>query len=151
MNEVDFEERNDIKFENNPTRSEERDELRQLLAERTDAFLAAGGQVQEVGHRMTSTPQKFVVAPAKATPLERLVGKPKPARAQPLPKPYTAQAKGQRQPAAPLLPTDQLAARLMAQAALGASPAAAAKAINITEKQARQIARDFHITFTRQR
>ncbi|MCY1302213.1 hypothetical protein D9M70_518590 [compost metagenome] len=52
---------------------------------------------------------------------------------------------------AELLPGEQLAARLMVQAALGASPKSAAKAIGITEKHARQIARDFRITFTRQR
>lgn len=148
---MDFEEHNDTKFENNPTRSDERDELRQLLADRTEAFLAAGGRVQEVGHRMSEPSRKFTVSPAKATPLERLLGKPKTSAAQPLPKTVIAQVKGQRQPATPLLPAEQLAARLMAQAALGASPSAAAKAMRITEKQARQIARDFNIKFTRQR
>lgn len=148
---MDFEDRKEIKFENNPTRSDERDELRQLLAEQTDAFLAAGGQVQQVGHQMREPSNKFTVSPAKATPLERLLGKPKATRPQALPKPLTAQARPQRSQPTPLLPADQLAARLMAQAALGASPSAAAKAIGITEKQARQIARDFNITFTRQR
>ncbi|WP_110995461.1 hypothetical protein [Pseudomonas sichuanensis] len=148
---MDFEDRKEIKFENNPTRSEERDELRQLLADRTEAFIAAGGQVQQVGHQMREPSNKFTVSPAKATPLERLLGKPTTTRPQAMPKPLTAQAKPQRPQPAQLLPTDQLAARLMAQAALGASPSAAAKAIGITEKQARQIARDFHINFTRQR
>lgn len=148
---VDFEGHNEIKFENSPTRSDERDELRQLLADRTEAFIAAGGRVQEVGHKMSEPSRKFTVSPAKATPLERLLGKPVASAAQGLPKPLTAKANGQRQPAAPLLPVDQLAARLIAQAALGASPEAAAKAIRITEKQARQIARDFNIKFARQR
>lgn len=148
---MDFDERKEIKFENNPTRSEERDELRELLAERTEAFLAAGGQVQEVGHQMREAPKKFIVSPAKVTPLDRLLGKSTATRPQAMPKPLTAQAKPQRNQPTPLLPADQLAARLMAQAALGASPSAAAIAIGITEKQARQIARDFNITFTRQR
>lgn len=145
---MDFEERKEIKFENNPTRSEERDELRKLLADRTEEFVAAGGKVQDVGHQMRETPRKFVVSPAR---VDRLLGKPKATRPQSMPKPLTAQAKPQRPQPAELLPAEQLAARLMAQAALGASPSAAAKAIGITEKHARQIARDFNITFTRQR
>lgn len=40
---------------------------------------------------------------------------------------------------------------LIVQAVLGASPKQAAQAVGIGEKQARQLARDFHIQFKRQR
>lgn len=46
---------------------------------------------------------------------------------------------------------EQLARRLQVQAALGATPAAAAAALGITEKRARQLAQDYRIEFKHQR
>lgn len=139
---------------------------RQRIADATAAFLARGGQVQQLGHAMQSTSPTFVINP-KTTPLfAHLFSAPE----QPL------KAKSEQKPSVPAKPEmeveqqqqaeqhqvvmkgrrpgmthAQLGARLLAQAALGASPSAAARAVGITEKQARQLARELRITFKRQR
>ena len=139
--------------------------MEQLTAE----FLAKGGQVQEVGFQMRDK-YTFVIDPTKSPVYSHLFVQPEtePLRAKALQKPVTALAepevtveqlqdeepeqlrateKGRRVG----LNSAQLAARLMVQAKLGAPPKVAAQTLGITEKHARQLARDFRITFTRQR
>lgn len=142
---------------------------RQRIAAATEAFLAKGGQIEQVGHQMQGTSPTFVINPTKTPVYAHLFVRPEgePLRAKPTVKPNTAPAKPEieaeasaveAKPAVPKradvvqeLRDVALASRLMVQAALGASPGIAARAIGITEKQARQVARDFNITFRRQR
>ncbi|MGK4344022.1 hypothetical protein ACSMFT_23200 [Ectopseudomonas oleovorans] len=142
---------------------------RQRIAAATEAFLAKGGQIEQVGHQMQATSPTFVINPTKTPVYAHLFVRPEDEtlRAKPVVKPITVPAKPavkaeapavEPKPAAPKR-TDvvqelrelSIAARLMVQAALGASPGIAARAIGINEKQARQVARDFNITFKRQR
>lgn len=142
---------------------------RQRIAAATEAFLAKGGKIDQVGHQMQVTSPTFVINPTKTPVYAHLYVRPEdePLRAKPAVKPITAPAKpevkveateAEPKPAAPKRPDVvqeprdvALASRLMVQAALGASPAIAAKVLGIDEKKARQVARDFHITFKRQR
>lgn len=135
---------------------------RQRIAAATEAFLAKGGKIEQVGHQMQAASPTFVINPKKTPVYAHLFVRPEeePLRAKPAVKPITAPAKPEIEaetpavepkPEAPKRPGVALASRLMVQAALGASPGVAARAIGITEKQARQVARDFHITFKRQR
>lgn len=110
---------------------------RQRIAAATEAFLAGGGKIEVVGHQMQAAGRAFVIDPKKTPVYAHLF--------VPGPEPVTNGA----QPAG--LAPQQLAARLMVQAALGSSPQEAARAIGISERQARQIARDFRIQFKRQR
>ncbi|HEY1029776.1 MAG TPA: hypothetical protein VGE28_19355 [Pseudomonas sp.] len=135
---------------------------RQRIAAATEAFLAKGGQIEQVGHQMQATSPTFVIKPTKTPVYAHLYVRPEdePLRAKPAVKPITAPAKPEvkaetpvveAKPAPPKRTDVALASRLMVQAALGASPAIAAKVLGIDEKQARQVARDFHIIFKRQR
>lgn len=140
---------------------------RQRLAEATEAFLAKGGQVQQVGYQMKNAPDLWVINAKKTPVYAHLFVRPEeePLRAKAKPAPVVVQAEPvqllQAELPAPQpvviksrragLTLGQLAARLMVQAGLGASPGEAAKAVGIGEKQARQIARDFRITFRKQR
>ncbi|MCY1286462.1 hypothetical protein D9M70_354360 [compost metagenome] len=138
----------EIWFEAHPNKSEEREALRQLLADRTHEFLAKGGQVHQVGFQMKDKPEVFVINARKTPVYAHLFQQPV---AEPQAKQLTAHAESEKEQPAELLPGEQLAARLMVQAALGASPRSAAKAVGITEKHARQIARDYRIKFSRER
>ncbi|MCY1314712.1 hypothetical protein D9M70_654080 [compost metagenome] len=89
----------------------------------------------------------FVISPSRSPVYAHLFEQPAAPEA-PAAKPVTARAEPEQVEPVELLP---LAARLMVQAALGANPAAAARALGITEKHARQIARDYSIKFQRQR
>ncbi|MDA8483616.1 hypothetical protein NNO07_11085 [Pseudomonas resinovorans] len=145
---MEIEEPTEIRFEAHPGNSEEREALRQLLAQRTEEFLAQGGQVEQVGFQMKDTPEVFVINPRKTPVYAHLFQQSETGSQE---KPLTAQAEPERELPVERLPGEQLAARLMVQAALGASPRSAAKAVGITEKHARQIARDYRIKFSRER
>lgn len=147
-----------------PVRSPYHEQERQRLEQLTEDFLAKGGAINQVGHQMKDELLPFVINPAKTPVYAHLYVQPEaePPRAKALSQPIIVLAKPeakveQLQPSpaeqqiAPEMTVAQRAARLMVQAALGASPGAAALAVGITEKQARQIARDYHITFKRQR
>ncbi|WP_281687596.1 hypothetical protein [Pseudomonas citronellolis] len=137
-----------------PLRSPYHEAERQRLEQLTADFLAKGGEVQQVGHQMRDK-YPFVID-ARRTPVyahlldqpaQPLVAKPtKTVEREP-----TAQAKPERKVPPALLDARTLAARLMVQAALGASPGRAARAVGICEKHARQLIRDFNIKFHRQR
>ncbi|PIA66343.1 hypothetical protein CDR19_25335 [Ectopseudomonas toyotomiensis] len=152
-----------------PIRSPYHDQERLNIAKATEEFLAKGGQIEQVGHQMQATSPTFVINPTRTPVYAHLFVRPEdePVRAKPAVKPNTAPAKPEIEAEAPAASPEQaaaprtdivqelrelsIAARLMVQAALGASPSIAARAIGISEKQARQVARDFHITFKRQR
>lgn len=136
-----------------PIRSPYHEAERQRIEQATAEFLAKGGQVHQVGFQMKEGPQAFVIDPKKTPVYAHLFEQPEaePLRAKPLPKLLTTQVMPEQEQPAELLPGEQLAARLMVQAALGASPRSAAKAVGITEKHARQIARDYRIQFSRER
>ena len=146
------------------------DRERQRIAEATAAFLAKGGQIEQVGHQMQDANPAFVINPRKTPVYAHLFVQPEAehprAKAQPMAAVAPAEPEievGRLQNEQPVqhqvverdrsagLTSPQLAARLMVQAKLGASPKAAAEAVGVTEKQARQLARDFRFTFTRQR
>ncbi|WP_312929126.1 hypothetical protein [Stutzerimonas nitrititolerans] len=152
-------------------RSIEHEKERERLAQLSEAFLAQGGKIQQVGHQMKERYGNFN-GQKKSPVYAHLVAQPEaePLRAKPLPQPNIVPAEPEvaapveqtheEQPVEhlvveksrrPGLTSQYLAARLMAKAALGAAPGSAAKAIGITEKHARQLARDFRITFKRQR
>ncbi|MDH1009329.1 hypothetical protein N5J43_07155 [Pseudomonas nicosulfuronedens] len=137
-----------------PIRSPFHEAERQRLEQLTAEFLAKGGEVQEVGHQMRDK-YTFVLNPSRSPVYAHLFEQPavplvaKPTR---LPeKEPTARAEPERKKAPALLDARTLAARLMVQAALDASPGQAAKAVGIGEKHARQLIRDFNIKFHRQR
>lgn len=152
-----------------PIRSPYHDQERLNIAKATEEFLAKGGQIEQVGHQMQASSPTFVINPTKTPVYAHLFVRPEdePVRAKPAVKPNTGPAKpemkaevpaAEPKPAAPKrtdvvqeLRDVALASRLMVQAALGASPGIAARAVGITEKQARQVARDFNIKFKRQR
>jgi len=118
-----------------PTRSPSRDKERERLAQLTQAFLDAGGKIEQVGHRMKDR-YAFIVRTRKSPP-----------EAEPM---APLQAELGSPDAAPEMSARQLSARLMAQAALGASPGAAAHILGISEQRALQLAREYRITFKRQ-
>ncbi|SNT07158.1 hypothetical protein [Pseudomonas segetis] len=153
-----------------PLHSTEQDAERLRLELATEAFLAKGGKVKQVGHQMRDELLPFVINPASTPVYSHLFVKPETeqVQAKPMPKPSAVSVKPPVmaevlqplrvegrivEPKTPRaeLTAQQIAARLMAQAALGASPSTAADIIGITEKHARQVARDFHIIFKRQR
>lgn len=137
-----------------PIRSPYHEDERQRLEQLTSEFLAKGGEIQQVGHQMLDK-YPFVIAASRTPVYAHLVGQ----SAEPLVAVPTngierepnAKAKPDRPLPAALLDARTLAARLMVQAALGASPGQAAQAVGIGEKHARQLIRDFNIKFKRQR
>lgn len=138
---------------------------RQRIADATAAFLAKGGQIEQVGHQMQDANPAFVINPRKTPVYAHLFVQPEtePLRAKFQPVATVALAEAEIEVEQPAqhqvvekarcsgLSPAQLAARLMVQAKLGASPKVAAEAVGIPEKQARQLARDFRFTFPRQR
>lgn len=130
-----------------PIRSPYHEAERQRLEQLTADFLATGGRIQEVGCQMRDK-YTFVIDPSRSPLYAHLFAQPEDRE---LPAPLTAQAEPESALPAELMPAEQLASRLMVQAALGASPKAAADAVGISEKHARQLARDFHIKFQCQR
>lgn len=122
---------------------------RQRLADATAAFLASGGQVQQVGFQMKAAPETFVINAKKTPVYAHLFVRPddEPLCVKPEPKPVPQHVTDAIQE----LRRTSLSVRLMVQATLGATPAQAARSVGIPEKRARQIARDHNIKFKRQR
>lgn len=133
-----------------PIRSPYHEAERQRLEQLTAEFLAKGGQVQQVGHQMREK-YPFVIDARRTPVYAHLLDQPGEQPRKPVEQQPTAQAKPERQLPPGLLDARTLAARLMVQAALGATPGQAAKAVGIGEKHARQLTRDFNIQFQRQR
>lgn len=136
-----------------PLHSTLQDAERQRLEQATQAFLAKGGQIDQVGYQMSSAPANFVIN-AERTPVYAHLFQP---AAQPvlqrLPEPEQQQQPAAVEPA-PASAEDievKQAALVMAAAALGDSPKWIAKKLHMTEKRVRQLARDYHISFRAQR
>lgn len=128
-----------------PMHSPQHNTERANLARQTAEFLARGGKVQQVGHRMSSAPATFTINPERSPVFAHLfapVALKAVPPAQVLPERTTELAQTDEQ---------KLAALVMADAALGNSPKWIAKKHHMTEKRVRQIARDYHITFHVQR
>lgn len=117
-----------------PIHSPQHDIERANLDRLTAAFLKGGGVVQQVGHQMSSAPATFTINPERSPVYAHLFA------------PVTAP-----EIVASAQDTDQHAALIMADAAMGNSPKWIARKHHMSEKQVRQIARDYHITFHAQR
>lgn len=146
---------------------------RTRIEEATRAFLAKGGEIRQVGFRMSDQAPLFVIDP-KRTPVYAHLFEATAVLAEalspdPEPLPVTAAAAAPPPAPAPTPPmspapadpeptqepvkakVNGLAVRVMVQASLGATPKETAKVLGISEKSVRQLARDYHITFKRQR
>ncbi|WP_338741597.1 MULTISPECIES: hypothetical protein [unclassified Pseudomonas] len=113
--------------------------LERLTAE----FLMRGGKVQKVGHQMSSAPATFTINPERSPVYAHLF-----ASSAPVAVPEAvAPADAEGSPPG----TDRDAALIMADAAMGNSPKWIARKHHMSEKHVRQVARDYHITFHKQR
>ncbi len=121
-----------------PLHSPQHDAERDNLSRLTAAFLADGGQIEQIGHRMSNAPVTFSINPERSPVYAHLFTPAAPAATP--------------EPALAADASDQQAASLiMAAATLGDSPQWIARKLHMTEKQVRQIARDYQITFHKQR
>ncbi|MDW3715326.1 hypothetical protein PSGK_31850 [Pseudomonas solani] len=111
------------------------------LAKMTEAFLASGGTVEQVGFQMSEKPKTFVINPhVPLTPEQRAEPVP------PVDESICVEFAEKR-----LTGDDRLAALVLAEAALGHPPKRIAFRLGMTEKRVRQLARQYHIKFQRQR
>jgi hypothetical protein len=146
----------DVRHDPLPTRAPHLEAESQRLEELTKQFLAEGGQIEQVGHQMKDKYPAFVICADRSPVYAHLFEQrpPAPKRAAPMPPPVPESA-----PAEPVVraavPADdgeiRLAGCLLAEATLGRPPRVAALHAGISEKQARQIARKYHIQFKTQR
>lgn len=126
-----------------PIHSPQRDIERTNLARQMAEFLERGGEVEQVGHKMSSVPATFTINPERSPVYAHLF-----APAAPVAAPEAlVPAEGE----GPFQDTDKHAALIMADAAMGNSPKWIARKHHMTEKYVRQVARDYHITFHKQR
>jgi hypothetical protein len=133
-----------------PLHSTVQDAERLRLEQATQAFLAKGGQIDQVGHQMSAAPTTFVINPER-TPVYAHLYQPPVVEPVRLPEPEPAAAPAKDEPASGDDLEVKQAALVMAAAALGDSPKWIAKKLHMTEKRVRQLARDYHINFRAQR
>lgn len=127
-----------------PIHSPQHDVERANLDRLTAEFLMRGGKVQEIGHKMSSAPATFTINPERSPVYAHLFA-PTAAPAAVHQAVIPAQVEGSHPD------TDRHAALIMADAVMGNSPKWIARKHHMTEKYVRQIARDYHITFHKQR
>lgn len=111
------------------------------LAKMTEAFLASGGIVEQVGFQMSEKPQTFVINPHVPLTVAQ--------RTEPVPpvdESICVEFAETR-----LTGDAKLAALVLAEATLGHAPKRIAFRLGLTEKRVRQLARQYHIKFQRQR
>ncbi|PHN60039.1 hypothetical protein AO268_24490 [Pseudomonas sp. ICMP 8385] len=125
-----------------PIHSPQRDIERANLERQMAEFLLRGGEIEQVGHKMSSAPATFTINPER-TPVYAHLFSPVPDATQEVMPP--AQIGG------PIPENNTHAALIMADAVLGNSPKWIARKHHMTEKYVRQVARDYHITFHTQR
>lgn len=126
-----------------PIHSPQHDIERANLERLTAEFLVRGGEVEQVGHKMSSAPATFSINPERSPVYAHLFA---PAAPVAVPEAVTpAEAEGT------FLGTSRDAALIMADAAMGNSPKWIARKHHMSEKHVRQVARDYHITFHTQR
>jgi hypothetical protein len=123
-----------------PQRSPQLEAEALRIEQATQAFLAKGGQVEQVGYQMSAAAATFVINPEKTPVYAHLFTA---AEAVALPAEPAAESASD-------VETKQ-AAQVMARAALGEPPKWIAKQLHMTEKRVRQLARDYHISFRAQR
>ncbi len=126
-----------------PIHSPQHDIERANLDRITAEFLMRGGKVQKVGHQMSRTPSMFTINPDLSPVYTPLFA---PSAHVAVPK-STAPAEVEGSSSG----TDRDAALIMADAAMGNSPKWIARKHHMSEKHVRQVARDYHITFHKQR
>lgn len=135
-----------------PLTSTVHDAERARIGQATQAFLAKGGEIEQIGYQMSDAPANFVINPER-TPVYAHLFQPPAAEPvqQPEPEPESEPAAVDQAPTeADDLEVKQ-AAQVMAAAALGDVPKWIAKKLHMTEKRVRQLARDYHISFRAQR
>ncbi|VXD04003.1 hypothetical protein [Pseudomonas sp. 9Ag] len=137
-----------------PARSPELEAESQRIAAATEAFLARGGEIEQVGAKMLDGPEPFVINPRR-TPVYAHLFKQSPtlsAFPAPIERPAVAAQPAAQMPEqgpspVPAAVSDaQLAGRVMAKAALGNPPKQIAAQLELTEKKVRQLCRDYNIT-----
>jgi hypothetical protein len=126
-----------------PMHSPQHDIERANLDRLTAEFLARGGKVQQIGHQMSSAPATFTINPERSLVYAHLFA--------PATSVATSEAVVPAEVDGPHVDVSKHAALIMADAALGNSPKWIARKHHMSEKYVRQIARDYHITFHKQR
>lgn len=136
-----------------PLHSTLQDAERLRIEQATQAFLAKGGQIDQVGFQMSDAPSNFVINPERTPVYAHLFQPPvvEPVVAEPVVQPEPEPAAAEPAPAAAEDVAVKQAALVMAAAALGDSPKWIAKKLHMTEKRVRQLARDYRINFRAQR
>lgn len=132
-----------------PLHSPLHDAARITLDQQTSEFLARGGQIEQVGFQMSSAPASFVINPERSPVYAHLFQPTVPAAA-----PEVLPAEATEIDITPVVtdcPKQRNASLVMAAAALGDSPKWIARKLHMTEKEVRQIGRDYRITFHKQR
>lgn len=126
-----------------PLQSPQHEIERANLERLTAAFLAAGGEIEQVGYRMSDAPATFTIN-AERSPVYAHLFAPAATSVDAIPVPNIQSDLDDR--------ADQKeAALVMAAAALGDAPNWIARKLHMSEKRVRQIARAYHITFHKQR
>lgn len=126
-----------------PMHSPQHDIERANLDRLTAEFLARGGKVQQIGHQMSSAPATFTINPERSPVYAHLFA--------PATSVATSEAVVPAEVDGSHDDVSKHAALIMADAALGNSPKWIARKHHMTEKYVRQVARDYHITFHKQR
>lgn len=126
-----------------PIHSPQHDTERANLDRLTAEFLKRGGEVQQVGHQMSSAPATFTINPERSPVYAHLFAPITSTAAQEALEPAKVDSSQ--------ADVGKHAALIMADAAMGNSPKWIARKHHMTEKYVRQVARDYHITFHSQR
>uniref|UniRef100_A0A6H1ZD25 Transcriptional regulator SutA RNAP-binding domain-containing protein n=1 Tax=viral metagenome TaxID=1070528 RepID=A0A6H1ZD25_9ZZZZ len=143
-----------------PSRSPELEAESQRIAAATEAFLARGGEIEQVGAKMLDGPAPFFINPRRTPVYAHLFEQSKALSA--FPAPLEAAPAVAAQPVAQVpeqvlaqipaavseapLSDAQLAGRVMAKAVLGNPPKRIGEQLNLSEKKVRQLCRDYNIT-----
>lgn len=126
-----------------PIHSPQRDIERANLERQMAEFLLRGGEIEQVGHKMSSAPATFTINPERTPVYAHLFS--------PVAPDETPEVMPPAQIGGPIPENNTHAALIMADAVLGNSPKWIARKHHMTEKYVRQVARDYHITFHTQR
>lgn len=133
-----------------PQRSTLHEAERARIEQATEAFLAQGGRIEQVGFQMADS-YSFVINPSRSPVYAHLFELPK-AEAEPLAAVEPAPVELVPVPPARVEPQQDAPVGLVrAWAVLGRTPREMAARLGISEKQLRQICRDHRIQITRQR
>jgi hypothetical protein len=127
-----------------PARSPELEAESRRIAAATEAFLARGGEIEQVGAKMLDGPEPFVINPRRTPVYAHLFEQAEPTPAPAAPKPAKAKLPvGRIAQPAPATPSP--VALIRAWALLGRTPKEMAESLNIHEKDLRQLCRQHGI------